>query len=231
MQESETFFPNFVGTPPGYRRVGFYLPDGSPRVACAKIEGDWNVSVFCEPENYRIFCVATSPDKEGLVLIRWLSRHAPVRQDYATSAAQRAALNGKDATDTHAQLLAEAQATLTENDNPTPVVVPPLQLAEASGNDYRVREHGDKHVIDCQFRIPSHISMETHSPDGSIQAAFYQKGRTEAFFLSDAGGDYRLEAVRLFKGLPQRRSALSPKSGHTGQDNATIIAAMVPSLG
>jgi len=134
MREANTTTPNFVGTPAGWRRVGFTDQDGIVQVAMVKMEADWDVEVHIEEENWTWYCVGVSPDKQQVVAERWLVNHAPRRLEYGDLAEQQAAMDGQDATTLdHAGLVTALKSALTSGDSPPQV--PPRTFDLTPVND------------------------------------------------------------------------------------------------
>lgn len=239
MQQSETKFPNFAGTPEGYRRVGFRYPTGRAIVALVKMATDWDVSVFVEAETNCVFCIGSSPDKQGLSALRWLSGHAERRLDWNTAAEQQAALGGKSAaTAVHEELVEAAKAALTDGDDPQPVQTPPLQLVDAvirpddkKGQwDFhfrQTREETPRTVAQCRLSPP--MGMVTKADPANLVKAF-RNGASQMYFLFDEGAEFLLECIRMHGYRIQRVEARSAKAIHAGETPQQTVEAMASSL-
>ncbi len=249
MYQAETFFPNFAGTPAGYRRVGLRLPSGIPVAPIVKLESDWLVSVFVDEATTATFCIATSPDNTGLAIVRWLDGHVQTRLDCADVAAQQAALNGKDATvNTHEELVEEAKAGLTQGDVPVSAPAPVVNLQVAAPDEpvpdrgdgkpgrtklknYRFRQQDaggqTRTVIDCHTKLVEHC-LVTSSSEANLVAAF--RNGNDMLFLFDEDPNYLLESAALVGFQKKRLEATSPKASHTGQTPQQVVEALLPNL-
>jgi len=242
MQQSETVFPNYAGTPAGLRRVGFRFPDGMPFVTLFTAGDDWDISVFVDADTYCVFIIGTSPDKANLRILRGLRYHNPKEVYHATAANQAAALNGKTAaTATHEELVTEAKAGLTDGDDPQPVQAPPLQLVEATAQpedkekkgrwDFRFRDQayqgGTRTVAVCKLSPP--MTMATKSEPAKLVKAF-RNGPSQMYFLFDEGTEFLLECIRMHGYKIQRVEARSAKAIHAGQTPQETVEALADSL-
>jgi len=239
MQQAKTFFPNYAGTPVGFRRVGFHLPNGRAVVALFTAEPDWDISVFVEADTYRSFIIGTSPDKEKTCILRALRNHNPKQVDYASSGEQAAGLNGKTAaTASHEELVMEAAGGLTNEDVLQPVVVPPLQLVEAMARpddhkgrwDFHFRvtkETTPRTAAVCRLSPP--MTMITKSAPAKLIQAF-RNGPSQMYFLFDEDTEFFLECIRMYGHRIQRVEARATKAIHAGQTPRETVEAMAPSL-
>ena len=245
MEQAETFFPRYAGTPSGFRRVGFRFPNGAPIVALVEAPEDWNVSVFVEPDTYRSWIISVSPNNEGIRIIRGLRNHPPKEVRYATVAEQSAALGGKTATaNTHKELVEAAKPGIAAEDAPPPVPQETLSLVEALPNeelpdtpngrprrprirDYRFATSDSKTYIRCNTKPPT--SLRSKSEESKLVKAF-KNGEDEMFFLFDEGTDYLLECIRCRFYRTVRKEARSAKAVHTGLQPNEVIEAMIPNL-
>jgi hypothetical protein len=241
MQQSETVFPNYAGTPAGLRRVGFRFPDGIPFVTLFTAGDDWDISVFVDADTYRVFIIGTSPDKTKVRILRGLRYHSPKEVDYATAADQAAALNGKTAaTATHEELVTEAKAGLTDGDEPQPVQTPPLQLVEATAQpedkkkgrwDFRFRDqkyNGETRIV-AACRLSPPMTMATKSDPAKLVKAF-RNGPSQMYFLFDEDTEFLLECIRMHGYKIQRVEVRALKAIHAGETPQQVVEAMAPSL-
>lgn len=239
MEQVETFFPNYAGTPDGFRRVGFRFPNGKPFVTLFAAESDWDISVFVEDDTYRVFIIGTSSDKQKACILRGLRNHNPKQVDYATAAEQATGLNGKTAaTATHEALVTEAMAGLTDGDAPQPVVVPPLQLVDAVVRPDDKKGRWDFHFRQTKEATPRTVAqcllspqmgMVTKSDPAKLVQAF-RNGHSQMYFLFDEGAEYLLECIRMHGYRVQRVEARSAKAVHAGQSPQEIVEALAGSL-
>jgi hypothetical protein len=239
MQKTATFFPNFAGTPAGFRRVGFHFPDGTPFVTLFTAEDDWDVSVFVDADTYCVFIVGTSPDKTKARILRGLRYHSPKEVDYATAAEQAAGLNGKTAaTATHEELVAEATAGLTDGDVPQPIQAAPLQLVDAvirpddkKGRwDFyfrQTKEGTPRTVAEC--RLSPTMTMVTKSDPSKLVQAF-RNGQSQMYFLFDEGAEFLLECIRMRGYKVERAEARSAKAIHAGETPQQTVEALASAL-
>lgn len=134
---------HYRGTPEGFSRIGFTMPDGSNRSALVEgVAKDWSVSVFVDESTETIICVATNASKVQLVVERWLNFHAPTRKAYKTKAQQEADLGaGKNASTLSSSAITDAlKPSLTVDDQPRAVPQPALELVAAK--EHKVKAVG-----------------------------------------------------------------------------------------
>jgi hypothetical protein len=234
----------YKGTPADKRRVVFVKPDGMDTAAYLNVDPSWDVELFVEPEFYRFFMVACSPDKQQLRIERWLPNHAPNILTANTQAEQAAALATKHAgNSTLAELADEAVAQLTAQD--TPVVVPPrgtdLQVMAAPDpaspnprvkrGDYMFLTLGGVPTLRCLINGPlENTSLKTKGVEAEIVAAFCHVDLREAYFLFSQGTDYFLERLQFWGSRYHRAEATSPQGPFGATPHEDVIKAMAPSL-
>jgi len=243
MHEANTRLLNFVGTPAGWRRVGFTDQDGVVQVAMVKMASDWDVEVHIEESNRTCYCVGVSANKAQVVAERWLVGHAPRRLEYANPSEQQAAMGGQDATTLdYAGIVTALQNVLTDGDSPPPIPVRVLNLTpvddshtvEAVGEGLEQRgdlcfaDRGGSQVwwFDLCGRRQAMRTMSSITDTRHI----YRNGAREMFFLFDLGATWLLEHVRPWEGTFQRRHVQLAKASVVATEPAAVVTELDPQL-
>jgi hypothetical protein len=257
MHELTTSTLRYKGTPEGARRVGFHKPSGETQACIVQgVDDGWDHSVFMDEGFDRLFFIATSADKRGLVVERWCPLHAPTRFDYDTKASQKEDMSGKDAgTLTHREIAKIFYADLTEGDVP-PVITPEVDTltlvaakawdGEKKKGDYLFVPSKEIKAIKKTKKTPKprkagktkptyrvllsgiKAIMQTKGGD-KPKAVFCSDDHSQIFFLHEQGSNYLLENVRQVGYRQQRREATRKKADVSGKGK-DIVMAMVPDL-
>ena len=243
MREANTRILNFVGTPTGWRRVGFTAQDGIVHVAMVEMASDWNVEVHVEEDNWTFYCVGVSPDNQQVVAERWLDNHSPRRLEYADLSEQQAAMGGQDATTLdHAGIVNALKSTLTAGDSPASVPARTFNLT-AVDDTHTIEEVGpglyQRGDLCYSDRNDVHLwwfdladqrqAMHTMSEVAHVRHV-YKNNNQEIFFLFDLGNEYLLEHVRPWEGGFQRRHVRPLKANVTATEPPAIIEELDPQL-
>jgi len=243
MHEANTKTLTFVGTPAGWRRVGFTAQDGVAQVAMVRMASDWDVEVQVEEEDWTTYCVGVSPDQQQVVAERWLVSHSPRRLEYANPSEQQAAMGGQDATSLdHAGIASALKSALTDGDDPAPL--PTRTFALTPVNDVHTVEEigpglyqrGDLCYSDRSdynawwFELGGRRqAMRTMSEVAHVRHVYKNHDR-EIFFLFELGNEYLLEHVRPWEGTFQRRHVRIAKASVTATEPPAVIEELDPQL-
>lgn len=243
MHEANTKVLNFVGTPAGWRRVGFTAQNGAPRVAMVEMSSDWDVEVHVEENDWTAYCVGVSPDKQQVIAERWLVNYSPRRLKYADLSAQQAAMGGQDATALdHAGIVTALKSALIAGDSPMSVPARVLNLTQVDDTHTvetvgpGLEQRGDLCFADQNNRQMwwfdlggQRRAMQTMSSVTDTRYV-YRNGAHELFFLFEIGPDYLLEHVRPWEGGYQRRHVRVAKTSVTATQPADLVAELDPQL-
>lgn len=239
----------YKGCPPDCRHVVFVKPDGIDVAALLRVDPTWDVSLFVEEEFHRFFLVATSPDKEGLRIERWLPAHGPTILEATTQAEQAAALGGQHTGNaTPAELADAAVAALTLEDTPQAIPTPPVTLMPMKAGDAEARRPKEKRgdygfrlvglegeekalYVECRAKgVLEGRRLRSKGSEARLVAAFCHTDTRSSYFLFDQGADYFLEALEWWGSTYRRREATVAKAAVGGLSNEDIVKAMVPNL-
>jgi hypothetical protein len=231
----------YKGCPEGYRNISFVHPDGTEIGALVQAEEGWTLTLLRDPDVYRYFVVASSPDGESLHFERWLGGHMPFKLRFGSQAEQLAALGIHAGNSDPQQLLDAAIAQLTKDDAPTPVPARKLELVSLPAEvrktsfgqrtGYMFGEYIGKICVWLYGIGPAgRMAVTTKGSKDKLVDVFRHQDSREAYLLFDAGTDYLVETLEWWGSRYRRREATAAKSGFAGMSNADIVKAMAPSL-